>query len=102
MSDEIVKGKAMHQLTSKYWLLSKGGKLSKDQTWQWKRMCETFSDFDDEELKRQFEEIFPPELEKDDVGDIVDSGIKPQRIPKSNHAGETKWNSYFLGNPAPT
>jgi hypothetical protein len=95
-SDEIVKGRTMHQLTSRYWAFSKGGSVKKDQAWQWKRMCETYMDYDEDELRAKFDEIFPSVKE-----DLVDPDIKPQKLPKSSRTGESKWNAYLLGDPVP-
>jgi hypothetical protein len=96
-SNEIIKGRAMHQLTSRYWASSKNGIVNKDQTWQWKRMCETYMDYDEDELRAKFDEVFPSAKE-----DLVDPEIKPNRIPKSSHTGENKWNNYLLGHSVPT
>jgi hypothetical protein len=106
MSEEISKGKVMHQFTSRYWALQNIGKLTKDQTWHWKRMCETYAGLDEDELREEFDRVFfdrvvPPAKELD-TEDRIDADIKPQRLPQSSHSGVNKWNAYFLGDSVAT
>jgi hypothetical protein len=58
--EEITKGMIMHQLTSRFWAIDRATKLSKEQSWKWKKLCETYRDGDEVMTQEKFDLIFPP------------------------------------------
>jgi len=60
--DEIIKGRLMHKLTSKYWTQHKKDKTNKRQDWDWKRLCEEYLGMPKEGIQKRFNEIVPPEV----------------------------------------
>jgi hypothetical protein len=87
--DEVQKGRLMHRLTSRFWVLEKQGGLKKDQIWKWKRLCESYLDCDLDEIQEKFDEAFPPEKDEEEAFDIDDGPKMMPTAGRSDRAGHS-------------
>jgi hypothetical protein len=95
-AEEVQKGRVMHRLTSRFWILEKQGNLTKDQIWQWKRLCEQYMDFECDEIQEKFDEVFPPpKKSQEEIFDVDDDSPKA-----ANKAGRSAARTGGTGGPA--
>eukprot|EP00429_Kryptoperidinium_foliaceum_P071067 CAMPEP_0176058566 /NCGR_PEP_ID=MMETSP0120_2-20121206/29181_1 /TAXON_ID=160619 /ORGANISM="Kryptoperidinium foliaceum, Strain CCMP 1326" /LENGTH=1562 /DNA_ID=CAMNT_0017392095 /DNA_START=32 /DNA_END=4720 /DNA_ORIENTATION=+ len=57
---EIKKGRLMHKFTSRYWTLHKVDRTSKNQDWEWKRLCENYLEQNTDQIQQTFCSVIVP------------------------------------------